>query len=151
MDSNQTNAALSLGRIDVPGLFPKLEALEEAPFQFQASFGLRKLPREPGLILIRGARQYGKSTWLQEQIRLTIREFGPGTAFFLNGDELRTGRELLEAIRLILPLFSTTAPARRIFIDEVTAVRRLAGGPQAAARCGRLAKRVGRHDRVEGG
>ena len=69
MDAHQTNAALAVGRIDEPRLFPKLEALQAAPYRFKTRFGLDQLPRQPGLILVRGARQYGKSTWLEEQIR----------------------------------------------------------------------------------
>jgi predicted AAA+ superfamily ATPase len=122
MDGKQVNAALSAGRISEPGLLPKLEALEQSPFRFGVKFGLDDLPAEPGVILIRGARQYGKSTWLQEQIRLTVRQFGPGSCFVLNGDELRNGRDLIEAVRTLLPLFSTTAPVRRLFIDEITAI-----------------------------
>lgn len=138
MDEKQTNAALSAGRINEPGLFPKLEALDDTPFRFTVGFGLDELPREPGLILIRGARQYGKSTWLQEQIRRTVREFGAGTAFFLNGDELRTDRELVEAIRMLLPLFTTTAPVRRIFIDEITAVSKWQAGLKRLLDAGEL-------------
>jgi uncharacterized protein len=122
VDARQTNEALAVGRVDAAGLFPRLEALEAAPFRFKARFGLEELPRQPGLILVRGARQYGKSTWLEEQIRRTVTEFGPGTAFYLNGDELRNGRDLVEAIRTLLPLFAPTAPVRRLFIDEITAV-----------------------------
>jgi predicted AAA+ superfamily ATPase len=122
MDGKQVNAALSVGRIGEPGLFPKLEALEQHPFRFGVDFGLNELPAEPGVILIRGARQYGKSTWLQEQIRLTVKRFGPGTCFFLNGDELRNSRDLVEAVRGVVPLFSATATVRRLFIDEITAI-----------------------------
>lgn len=122
MDGKQVNAALSAGRIDEPGLFPKLEVLEHSPFRFGVDFGLDELPAEPGVILIRGARQYGKSTWLQEQIQRTVRQFGPGSCFVLNGDELRNGRDLIESVRTLLPLFSTTARVRRLFIDEITAL-----------------------------
>jgi predicted AAA+ superfamily ATPase len=122
MDSQHVNAALSVGRVDEPGLFPRLEALQRAAFRFRNNFGLDALPAEPGLILVRGARQYGKSTWLEEQIRSTITAFGPGTAFFLNGDELRTSRDLVAAIRTLLPLFSVSGAVKRLFIDEITAI-----------------------------
>lgn len=122
MDAREINSALAVGRVDEPGLFPRLEALQAAPFRFTPRFGLDKLPQQPGLILVRGARQYGKSTWLEEQIRRTVTEFGPGTAFYLNGDELGRSRDLVEAIRTLLPLFSNRAPVRRLFIDEITAI-----------------------------
>ena len=122
MDAHQTNTALAVGRIDEPGLFPRLEALQAAPYRFKTRFGLDELPRQPGLILVRGARQYGKSTWLEEQIRQTLAEHGPGTAFYVNGDELRSVSDLIEAIRSLLPLFSPAAQLRRLFIDEITAI-----------------------------
>lgn len=122
MDARHTNAALSVGRVGERGLFPRLEALKHAAFRFKTSFGLDELPREPGMILVRGARQYGKSTWLEEQLRKTVTDFGPGTAFYLNGDELRGSRDLVEAIRTLLPLFSARAAVRRLFIDEITAI-----------------------------
>ena len=67
------------------GLFPHLEVAPASGF-FNWDFGLAELPREPGIIVIRGPRQYGKSTWLEYQLRETLRQFGPGTALFLNGD-----------------------------------------------------------------
>jgi uncharacterized protein len=122
VDVRQINAALAVGRLDEPGLFPHLEALGRAPFRFEIGFGLDELPPEPGLILVRGARQYGKSTWLEQRLRRTVTEFGSGTAFYLNGDELRGSRDLVEAVRTLLPLFSASAPVRRLFVDEITAI-----------------------------
>jgi hypothetical protein len=29
---------------------------------------------------VRGPRQFGKSTWLEHQLRATLERFGPGTA-----------------------------------------------------------------------
>jgi hypothetical protein len=90
---------------------------------FRLSFGLDALPESPGMILLRGARQYGKSTWLEQQIAATTRRFGPGTAFYLNGDEIAEANGLTEAIRELVPLFRRGAPVRRRFIDEITAIR----------------------------
>lgn len=45
---------------------------------FRLEFGLDEIPTEPGVILIRGARQYGKSTWLEGAIRDTVRRHGAG-------------------------------------------------------------------------
>ena len=89
MDTIQINKALSLGKIDDHGVLPKLEQLGREPIVFEFNFGLERLPKEPGIILIRGARQYGKSTWLQQKIRDTVKQFGPGSAYYLNGDEIR--------------------------------------------------------------
>ena len=43
-----------------------------------------ELPSQPGIITIRGARQIGKSTWLELQLNQTIEDYGLGSAFFLN-------------------------------------------------------------------
>lgn len=123
MDVRQINEHLLLGRIEARGLFPHLEGLSLSPFEFRVDFGLEALPAEPGMILIRGPRQYGKSTWLEGQVRATVSEHGPGSAFYLNGDEIADSGALTEAVRGLLPLFRRGAPVRRLFLDEVTAVR----------------------------
>lgn len=123
MNVNQINEALWRGEVGVPGVLPHLDQLAQVPFVFDVEFGLPELPREPGVILIRGARQYGKSTWLEGQIRATVEENGPGSALYLNGDEIAGVDDLVEAARRLLPLFSGTTAVRRLFIDEVTAVR----------------------------
>jgi len=96
--------------------------LKEAPFVFKFDFGLEELPEEPGIILVRGPRQYGKSTWLEQQILATIDRHGPGSAFLINGDEIRDDAGLTRTIRDLLPLFAMGSRVRRLFIDEVTAV-----------------------------
>lgn len=123
MDSTQINDALGRGTLDRPGLFPHLEDLDRSPFVFRTSFGLDELPQEPGLILIRGARQYGKSTWLEQRVRDTASRFGPASAYYLNGDELRDEAALADAVLGLVPLFRADTPVRRLFIDEITAVR----------------------------
>lgn len=124
MNSFEVNQELARGDITKPGVFPKLDELADVPFVFNTDFGLKELPEESGVIMIRGARQYGKSTWLQSQIRKTIQVFGPGTAFMLNGDELRNGHALAEQIRSLLPLYSSAgSQVRRLFVDEITAIR----------------------------
>ena len=122
MTTLEMNRALSEGRIEEAGVLPKLDQLKEAPVVFRQEFGLGSLPEEPGIIVIRGARQYGKSTWLQRMIAHTIDSFGPGTAFSLNGDEIRNQDELREQIRTLIPLYRARAPVRRLFIDEITSV-----------------------------
>lgn len=104
------------------GLFPHAEDLKAVPFRFRMSFGLDRLPEEPGVIIIRGPRQYGKSTWLETQLLESVRQFGPGTAFYLNGDEIVDAGQLVEVIRELVPLYRAGAPVRRLFIDEITAV-----------------------------
>ena len=79
MNTAQINNALSVGAAEGPGIFPRLELLKEARFVFRFDFGLDALPEEPGIILVRGPRQYGKSTWLEQQILATVKRFGPGS------------------------------------------------------------------------
>jgi len=122
MTTLEINQALSEGRVDEPGVLPKLDQLRQAPFVFRQDFGLDSLPEEPGIILIRGARQYGKSTWLQRMIEQTVKTYGGGTVFYLDGDEIRNQDDLREQIRTLIPLYRSTAPVRRLFIDEITAV-----------------------------
>ena len=101
MNAIDINTALSKGDFKSIGVLPKLEELQEQPFIMRTEFGLERLPQLPGVILIRGARQYGKSTWMQQQIKETITDYGAGTAFYLNGDEMRDADTLVEQIRSI--------------------------------------------------
>lgn len=122
MDSEQINKALGQGKLEAPGILPHVDALKEVSYVFRPDFGLSELPPEPGLLVIRGPRQFGKSTWLELQIKETISEFGPGSAFYLNGDELRDREELAQEIESLLPLFREGARVKRLFIDEITAI-----------------------------
>jgi predicted AAA+ superfamily ATPase len=122
MEISSINKNLFSGALGEPGLFPHLEQLKESPYRFKMYFGLDELPREPGILLIRGPRQYGKSTWLEQAIKDTIQYFGPGTAYYLNGDYLADIEQLEHEIELLLPAFSKQAPVKRIFIDEITSL-----------------------------
>ena len=57
------------------GAFPHLEGLPSVGL-LPCDFGLPDLPEDPGVIVIRGPRQFGKSTWLEQQIRNTLDRFG---------------------------------------------------------------------------
>ncbi|MGH7575784.1 MAG: hypothetical protein ACREM1_11755 [Longimicrobiales bacterium] len=59
------------GVLDAEGLFPHLEDEPKTGF-FRWDFGLPELPRESGVIVVRGPRQFGKSTWLEHQLRETL-------------------------------------------------------------------------------
>ncbi|MBF0104996.1 MAG: ATP-binding protein [Deltaproteobacteria bacterium] len=123
MNVHETNKCLLDARYDEPGLFPHLEQLAELPIAFKMDFGLEKLPQEPGLILIRGGRQLGKSTWLEKAMRETALEHGPGSVYYLNGDEIGDQEELSELIGDLSGLFNKKAAQRVLFIDEITAVK----------------------------
>ncbi len=122
MDNNHINQSLIAGHLEVRGVLPHLEQLNTLPFVFEQHFGLDELPTEPGIILIRGPRQYGKSTWLEQQIAKSITIFGKGTALYLNGDEIKDSKTLLEEINILIQLFPPQAEVKRLFIDEITAI-----------------------------
>ena len=122
MNVSDINQALKAGNLATPGLFPHLDAIEHEAHVFRPDFGLDELPDEPGVLLVRGPRQYGKSTWLEDQLRSTIASAGPGSAFYLNGDQLTDVEALVAAVRELVPWFRKDAPVRRVFIDEITAV-----------------------------
>ncbi len=122
MDNQQINQHLLQGDIHTGGVLPHVDSLKSMAFVFEQAFGLDELPREPGVLLIRGARQYGKSTWLEQQILETIQTFGAQTALYLNGDEIKDYTQLIQDIRLLIPLFAPRATVKRLFIDEITAV-----------------------------
>ncbi|OGT32682.1 MAG: ATPase [Gammaproteobacteria bacterium RIFCSPHIGHO2_02_FULL_39_13] len=123
MNNQLINTVLAAGNIDQPHIFPHLDWLKESPYVFNMDFGLLELPLEPGILLIRGARQYGKSTWLEQQLYQTIKQFGGGTAFYLNGDYITDVDALTTAIEGLTTAFSKDAPVRRLFIDEITTVQ----------------------------
>ena len=122
MNVEGVNRALLSGALDLPGLFPRLEALTEATAVFRLEFGLNELPTEPGLILVRGARQFGKSTWLEGVLRDTAARYGPGSALFLDGDYLRDADHLAAELSRLAGAFRRDAPVRRLFVDEITAI-----------------------------
>ncbi len=122
MNVKQINELLAGGVIDREEMWPRIMEYEAkaAPFLFE--FGLDALPTAPGLISVRGPRQYGKSTWLDLELRQTIQDFGAGSAYYLNGDEIGSEQELYELVVALSKSFAKTASVRRLFIDEITAV-----------------------------
>ncbi len=123
MNVDQANRALLAGAVDDPAVLPRLHALAQAPAVFRFEFGLEKLPEEPGVLSIRGARQYGKSTWLESAVRSTVETFGPGSALMLDGDDIRDDEHLSHELRKLSALFRPEAAVKRLFIDEITAIR----------------------------
>lgn len=121
MNVDVCNEALLSSHLDALRVFPRLRLLQQAPFQFSVDFGLNELPREAGIILLRGPRQYGKSTWLEQQTIKTYQEFGPGSSLYINGDEVISQSDLRERIEYLLPLFS--GPQKRLFIDEISSIK----------------------------
>lgn len=61
MNTLEVNQELACGAAMKTGVLPKLDQLVGEPFVFKMDFGLDALPAETGVILIRGARQYGKA------------------------------------------------------------------------------------------
>ena len=69
-------------------MWPWIVEMESKAHQFRFEFGLNELSKEPGSIIIRGPRQYGKSTWLDMNLRWSAEEFGKGSSYYLNGDAM---------------------------------------------------------------
>ncbi len=113
MGLTEINKFLASGEISWPGLFLHLDQLERALLIFEIDFGLKTLPTtEPGIISIRGLRQYGKSTWLEKALRQSIIDFCPASAFYLKGDDILEKNRLEQAIQKLLPAFSKKAAIR---------------------------------------
>lgn len=121
MNVAERNSLYLKGVVESDGLFPHLENPPACGF-FAWDFGLDELPQAPGVIVIRGPRQFGKSTWLEQQLRETLRHFGPGSALFLNGDYIAGPLELETEIAALLQCFTPDQKMRRLFIDEITAI-----------------------------
>jgi predicted AAA+ superfamily ATPase len=121
MNVAERNALYSQGISEADGLFPHLEETPPTGL-FDWDFGLSQLPESPGILVIRGPRQFGKSTWLERGLRDTLVRFGPASAFFLNGDYIAGPDELEHEIAALLAHFPQHRPVRRLFIDEITAV-----------------------------
>jgi uncharacterized protein len=138
MDVIQRNEALIRGDLERPGVFPQLELLQSAPVVFPTTFGLDRLPDEPGVIVIRGPRQYGKSTWLEARLKESVEENGPGSAFYLNGDEIQDAASLAAAIRETVALFREDRACHRLFIDEITAIKDWQSGLKRVLDAGEL-------------
>ncbi len=122
MNVKERNYLFLKGDIDRDDLWNKRLEYENKLHQFRFWFGLKELPLEPGLIFVRGPRQYGKSTWLELALEDTLRSFGPGSAFYLNGDEIPHHEALVIALEEIAALYPKQQKTRRLFIDEVTAI-----------------------------
>jgi hypothetical protein len=119
MNVKERNFLFLQGKFDQKGLFPQLEALATMKMTFDCEFGLTQLPQEPGLILIRGARQMGKSTWLESKIKKTVQEEGAGSALYLNGDEILNSETLFQEIQTCVSLFSSSIKTPKLFIDPI--------------------------------
>lgn len=122
MDVKIKNRLLAEGNIEREDMWPRLVEMDAKAHQFRFEFGLDQLPREPGLIIVRGPRQYGKSTWLEMNLRESIQDFGKASSYYLNGDEISSADELAEEMKALSPAYSREARVKRLFIDEITAV-----------------------------
>jgi hypothetical protein len=138
MDVNARNRLFSTAEIDRIDLWPKIAEYEDQPRTFRFTFGLGQLPEQPGILLIRGPRQYGKSTWLELALRDTLRQNGPGSAYFLNGDDIADEDDLEGQITTLLPSFQPDARVKRLFVDEISAVPRWERGLKRLADRGEL-------------
>lgn len=123
MNVDDRNNLYFKGPIDRDDLWPKVKEYESQRFQFRWEFGLESLPEKPGLIIIRGARQSGKSTWLELQLLDTLENFGLGTAFLLNGDSIYSHQEFEQKLVELEGSYQRDSVVRRLFIDEITQIK----------------------------
>ena len=56
MDVKTINQLLAEGNMDRDDMWPRIVEMESKAHQFRFEFGLNELPKEPGLIIIRGPR-----------------------------------------------------------------------------------------------
>ncbi len=104
-----------------PNDLPALASYRQQNFKFEVDFGLSTLPTEPGLIVVRGPRQYGKSTWLETMVSATYDSQGQASCFYLNGDDLIDSRDLFQRCEALVSQLNPHK-LRHIFIDEITSV-----------------------------
>jgi predicted AAA+ superfamily ATPase len=121
MELSILNSKLRAGSSIDPQDLPSLAGLRSQKNAFDVEFGLANLPLEPGLIVVRGARQYGKSTWLESELHKSYTAYGPASCFHINGDDIENEHELFECCSKLISLMGQS-PAKRLFIDEITAV-----------------------------
>lgn len=122
MDVRTKNELLLRGEIERENMWPYLAEMKAKTVAFRFEFGLDRLPTRPGLIVVRGPRQYGKSTWLEMKLYDTVREFGKGTALYVSGDELADTEAFVQCLIDFSSLYDRNAKVKRLFIDEVTAI-----------------------------
>ena len=122
MNSDEINRILTTGEGELGDHLANWLALKSSRVVFPFEFGLTDLPEESGLIVVRGARQYGKSTWLESELLKSFRNFGVGTTSYLNGDLIANNKELESEIARLVRMFKVTSKIKRIFIDEISAI-----------------------------
>ncbi len=122
MNVRTINEHLARGDWDHPALWPRLTELKGHALQFQVEFGLHQLPEAPGVLTIRGGRQYGKSTWLEQQLFDSLHAYGKGSAFLLNGDEMDSSEAFAQGLIELHAAFAPASRVKRLFIDEITAI-----------------------------
>jgi predicted AAA+ superfamily ATPase len=75
-----------------------LKRLAALPFHREIPF----IPKNPGLYVIRGPRQVGKSSWLKTVLQYYVQAEGPDQCFYLSCENIESFKELavlLESIR----------------------------------------------------
>ena len=77
------------------------------------------LPMKPGVIVVYGPRQVGKTTWIKQAISEIVKNEPATSVFYLNAEMIADRFDLHETIRMVDGLYKP----KRIFIDEISAVR----------------------------
>ena len=122
LQSDDINEGLTSPNIPPEAVLRHYASWMRLSMRFEGQGAIGALPEEPGVLLIRGPRQYGKSTWLECRIAETIHTFGAGSAVYLNGDVIDSVRTLREEILRVVELFRPDVAVKRLFIDEISAI-----------------------------
>jgi hypothetical protein len=118
MNVNLLNERLLTSTEAPASWFPRMETLSRPDVTFDLEFGLPTLPTAPGLLPIPGPSQYGKSSWLEQQLRKANRSGGPGSTFYLNGDPIADAEQLAHELLALAAMFRPDAPHRQLSIVD---------------------------------
>ncbi len=96
---------------------PQLQRLAKLPFSYLSPLAVESNFKEPGIYLLTGGRQVGKTTFLKQYMlqRLEEDRFDPDNILFLAGELIPSHHILVR----LLETFSKQNQLQYVFIDEV--------------------------------
>jgi len=101
---------------------PHLQALSQLKYQYHYTWWRALAPKEPGIYILTGGRQIGKSTSCKQFIAHCVEneDYAAENIFYLPCDTVYTAQELSNIIQLFID--STTSRSFLLIIDEITFV-----------------------------
>lgn len=96
---------------------PQLQRLAKLPFSYLSPLAAEPNFKEPGIYLLTGGRQVGKTTFLKQYIlqRLELDRVDPSNILFLPGELINTHHQLIR----LSEIFAVNTERQYLFIDEV--------------------------------